>query len=250
MGPDQPYDAPRAGPPGEPDVLAAGPRHCRTWTRGSRVLAALAVLLVAAGLLTWAWTGARRTPERSRQAATDAVSGALLGFDYGGTTWHNIRIPRAGAVERVPSAAVGTAAALLGSERVTWLPFDAAVRVEHGRAQLLRQPAGPRMFVDWALVLPGGRLLVDVVAWSSDRNGDHVGTVGPFVSRGRDWRHWLPLRPGRRSGLAPAVRRSVRAGHLRVVGATVRVGSATVLVAAARHQVFAVEGGTWTPVPY
>jgi len=178
---------------------------------------------------------------------TGVTADALVTSVDGGTTWRRTPLPADGAVT-VPltSARPDIVAALRGDQGVTWLPVTQALRSVGGRTTLVRVPQQPgaRPFVDAGLVLPDGSLLVDVVAWSSDRNGDHVGSVGPFVTDQGRWRSWHPLVPPRTPEL-----RALRRHPLRLVGSAVRSGEAVALLASGTRAV-AVDTAhrLWVPI--
>ena len=150
--------------------------------------------------------------------------------DDGGRTWR--RHPASSAVAGflpVPSARRDTVAFLQGRASHP-MPLVTAVRgASDGSTWRTAAPTGPRMFVDAAVVLPDGRLVVGVVG-GSER------PAGPWVSAGADWSRFTRLLP---PGPAPR--------GLRLVGSDVRPGHATLLVAAGTHA-WAVEGGAWRPV--
>jgi len=228
--------------------LPGGPRPLRS---GELVVGGLAVDPATGtthGLPLPRGTTALTATEDGRLVAVAA--GALLGSSDGGASWRRTPLPVDGATTLpLASARTDTVAALRGDQGVTWLPVSGAVRRVAGRVHVDEVPRPPqaRPFVDDALVLPDGSLLVDVVAWSTDRNGDHVGAVGAFVTDQGRWRTWHPMQVPRYE-LPRDVARAMAARPLRLVGAAVGAGEAIVLLASGTT-VAAVDTAHWLWVP-
>ncbi|MCR6033714.1 hypothetical protein GGQ22_20095 [Nocardioides sp. zg-579] len=93
------------------------------------------------------------------------------------------------------SLVAGVRAVVAGGDGATLLPFQRVVRGTGGRWDVFDVPEvdGERGYVSGAVVLPDGRLLVLLPAWSGDRAG-RPSTVhhGLWVSAGADWSSYRP----------------------------------------------------------
>jgi hypothetical protein len=196
--------------------------------------------------------------EAVRYAASGASS-AYLWSDDGGIGWRTHPVPgRAGSLlQPVPSALPGTAAVLQGGDGATLFPFVAVHRSTRDGASWegIPQSRAPMAFVASSVVLPDGRLLVDVDGWGDDRAGKPAHPKGPYVSDGDDWTSFTRVLPDAAgSPDVSAAERETLAGqdYLMVVGTSVAPGRATVYVAPQGETgtVYAVDGETlaWTPV--
>lgn len=99
----------------------------------------------------------------------------------------------------VISLAPRTRAYVGGGDGATLLPFQVVARSRAGGAWqgfTVPQTHGDRAYTDGQVVLPDGRFLVLLDAWSSDR-GSHHGPEqhGLWASDGDDWSSYQPYRP-------------------------------------------------------
>ena len=102
-----------------------------------------------------------------------------------------------------------TRAFVAGGDGATLLPFEAVARSRDGgdwEAYVVPKTHGDRAYDEGDLVLPDGRLLVLLDAWSSDRGWTRPGPEyhGLWISAGDDWASYTPYRPT----FAPALRAS------------------------------------------
>ncbi|MEP9364827.1 hypothetical protein ABLE68_17820 [Nocardioides sp. CN2-186] len=105
----------------------------------------------------------------------------------------------AGLIAQPVATVGGTGEALVGGgDGATLLPFEAAARLDGTRWRRFAVPrvSGEVAYVDGAVVLPDGRLLVLLDHWSGDR-GQHLSTPhhGLWISAGDDWGSYAPYRP-------------------------------------------------------
>ncbi|GAB4002833.1 hypothetical protein [Nocardioides ultimimeridianus] len=110
----------------------------------------------------------------------------------------------------VVSLSIGVRAFTGGGDGATLYPFGAVARSLHGApwtGSAVPLHDGDRAYQSGAAVLPDGRFLVLLDAWSSDRGAkpgpEHHGL---WVSRGEDWTSFTPWRPV----FAPPLRTSER----------------------------------------
>ena len=154
----------------------------------------------------------------------------------GGETWSEHDLP--GNVTSLfgltPSGDPGTTAVIGGADGATLFPFVDVSRLDRasGAWRQTLQPGAPRAYVGPQAVLPDGRLLVNVQAWS-DATFKNPGARpnGVYASDGADWSTLVRLEPGEDSGLTPAERERALAGQPGVVGMSVEPGDVTVYVA-------------------
>ena len=157
--------------------------------------------------------------------------------DDGGETWseHDLPGEETSMFGLTPSGDPGTAAVIGGADGATLFPFIDVSRLDRasGTWQQTLQPRDPLAYIGPQAVLPDGRLLVNVQAWS-DATFKKPGArpTGVYTSDGADWSTMVRLEPGDESGLAPGEREQVLAGQPGVVGMTVVPGDVTVYVAA------------------
>jgi hypothetical protein len=154
----------------------------------------------------------------------------------GGLTWseHDLPGSETSLFGLTPSGDPGTTAVIGGADGATLFPFIDVNRLDRasGTWQQTLQGADPRAYVGPQAVLPDGRLLVNVQAWS-DATFKQPGARpnGVYTSDGADWSTLVRLEPGEDSGLAAAEREQVLAGQPGVVGMSVAPGDVTLYVA-------------------
>ncbi len=105
-----------------------------------------------------------------------ARTAAVVWSDDGGATWarHDLPMTETSLFTLVPTPDDSTMAVVAGADGATLFPFIAVHRSMDGGAHLAdlqpgRRPDAPTWVA--AIVLPDGRLLVDVDAWSDQRAG-------------------------------------------------------------------------------
>ena len=133
-----------------------------------------------------------RQVQRFRPGLLDA----LVGPRPAAPTPSDSRLVAASAV----SLRRGVVASVAGGDGATLLPFEMASRsIDGGRTWTsydVPLTRGERGYVTGQVVLPGGRLLVLLDAWSGDRpdrpSGRHHGL---WVSNGSDWSTWSAFEP-------------------------------------------------------
>lgn len=101
---------------------------------------------------------------------------------------------------RVKSLAPGIEAVVAGGDGATLLPFGAVARSADGgdwESYVVPLTHGDQAYTAGSVVLPDGRLLVLLDAWSSDRGWTRPGPEhhGLWVSARRDWARYTPYRP-------------------------------------------------------
>jgi hypothetical protein len=116
----------------------------------------------------------------------------------GGATWHEIPLPHGDALmsgELVPTTSNSVHAILLGGEN-TVFTWDLTLRSTDGRAWTsYAGPRDPRGYVDDGVVLPDGRLLMNVGGWSdATTHRPSVNPVGLYA--GSDWARLEPVAAG------------------------------------------------------
>ncbi|HET7735293.1 MAG TPA: sialidase family protein [Nocardioidaceae bacterium] len=111
--------------------------------------------------------------------------------DDGGATWGSTPLDTGGNSLTVQAASVDTTVAVLeGGDGATLFPLQAVHRSLDGGATFERIPLfdEPMAYGQNAGVLPDGRLLLNIEAWSDDPpGGGHRRPVGLHVSTGTDW---------------------------------------------------------------
>ncbi len=99
----------------------------------------------------------------------------------------------------LPSARPGVLALVEGADGATLFPFVRLHRSLDGGTswQTFDPPRRPRGYLTMAAVLPDGRLLVDIEAWSDQRaNRPSSRPIGLHVSAGVDWSTLSPVELG------------------------------------------------------
>lgn len=109
----------------------------------------------------------------------------------------------------VESLAPGIRAFVGGGDGATLLPFQAVARSRQGgpwQAYVVPQTHGDQAYDEGDLVLPDGRFLVLINAWSSDRGPTKPGPEyhGLWVSAGEDWAKYTPYHPSFSPALGPS----------------------------------------------
>jgi hypothetical protein len=167
--------------------------------------------------------------------------------DDGGATWHTIGLPQEGTAIAaiVPTASDSVHAVLQGGDGATLFPWDRILRSTDGEAWTSYPgPSVAKAYVDSPVVLPDGRLLIDVEAWSDQAAGKPAPRpVGLYAAN--TWSSPAPVSMGAPFGVSPG--RSVIA----VFDVAVTAGSVTVYARTPdQAQVFASSdgGATWRPV--
>ncbi len=154
----------------------------------------------------------------------------------GGVTWseHDLPGDETSLFGLTPSGDPGTTAVIGGADGATFFPFIDVSRLDRasGTWQQIPHDEEPRAYVGPQVVLPDGRLLVNVNVWS-DATFKKPGARpnGVYTSDGADWATLVRLEPGEDSGLTPGEREQVLAGQPGVVGMAVAPGDVTVYVA-------------------
>lgn len=100
----------------------------------------------------------------------------------------------------VTSLDPSTRAFVAGGDGATLLPFSVVARSTHGgswRAHRVPTTHGDQAYDEGDLVLPDGRFLVLLDAWSSDRGPEQPGPEhhGLWITSGADWAHFRPYSP-------------------------------------------------------
>lgn len=100
----------------------------------------------------------------------------------------------------VESLDPGTRAFVAGGDGATLLPFQAVARSTEGgtwEGYVVPKSHGDQAYDEGDLVLPDGRFLVFLGAWSSDRSWTKPGPEyhGLWISDGADWAHYTPYSP-------------------------------------------------------
>ena len=197
---------------------------------------------------------------RLQGVVSDGSRSRYVWSDDGGVRWREHPLPAqdVSMFSLTPSAAPGVRAVIGGADGATFFPFiDVSRGTQNGEAwETVAQDGDPRAYVGLSAVLPDGRMLVDVQAWSDATLRDPGARPnGPYLSAGDDWSAWQRLVPPPDSGLADAEReRLLAAESLDVVGLVVAPGAVTVHVvesgAGGSMAVYAVEDGgrTWSRI--
>lgn len=147
------------------------------------------------------------TPDDGVVDVEETASGQLRALTYdhpryfwsddGGATWREIPLPAQDtdlSAELVPSTSDSQQVLLLGGEN-TVFPWDDVLRSTDGRTwTTYRGPDDPRGYVDESVVLPDGRLLMNVDGWSDQyRSRPSVNLRGLWA--GSDWSRLRPVPP-------------------------------------------------------
>lgn len=145
----------------------------------------------------------------------------------------------------VTSLAPGTRAYVAGGDGATLLPFRAAARsTSNGGWKAFSVPKthGDQAYTEGQVVLPDGRLLVLLDAWSSDR-GSRPGPEnhGLWASHGDDWSSYSPYRPA----FSPALRNGESIDFLGGTPGSSRVAAHGLVVATTSEQrlYVSIDGG-------
>jgi len=145
--------------------------------------------------------------DRSPSGRLRAVSlSAYWWSDDGGAMWQRLPLDLRRGSELpalVPTASDDVHAVLVGSDGATLFPWVRLLRSTDGRAwTVCPAPDGTTAYVDSPVVLPDGRLLLDVEVWSDQRAGDPAPRpVGLYV--GDDWSAPRPVTMREPFGASP-----------------------------------------------
>ena len=131
---------------------------------------------------------------------TPGAQEQVVWSDDGGATWHESAtlpdFPSALSMS-IPSMQTGVMAWLVGRDGATLFPLDEVLRSTDGGATFettLMARTDARAYVSFGLVLPDGRLLVNLDAWSDDTSGEpgehHRGL---YLSNGDAWGSLTPV---------------------------------------------------------
>jgi hypothetical protein len=165
----------------------------------------------------------------------------------GGATWHEIPLPPGTAqlwAELVPTPSDALHVLVLGGEN-TVFPWDRVLKSTDGRTWTSYDgPTDPTAYVDESVVLPDGRLLMNIDGWSDQwRNRPSVNVPGFWA--GLDWTHLRPVPPA-----GPFAGQDVRRFVPTVLDIAV-TGRSVILYALVPEQsgvVSSTDGGaTWQP---
>jgi hypothetical protein len=130
---------------------------------------------------------------------TSHAEEVVVTSDDGGVTWGGgaalPSFPNA-ILLSIPGTAPGVMAWLVGGDGASLFPFDKVLRSTDGGVtfETIEESPGDMAYVSFALVLPDGSLLVNLDAWSDDRNAE-PGTNhhGLYRSAGSDWADLAPV---------------------------------------------------------
>jgi hypothetical protein len=145
--------------------------------------------------------------DRSPSGRLRAVSMAAYSWsDDGGATWQHLPLhlrPGSELPELIPTASDDVHAVLVGSDGATLFPWVRVLKSTDGRAwTACPPPDGPTAYVDSPVVLPDGRLQLDVEGWSEQRAGEPAPrAVGLYA--GDDWSAPQPVTLGAPFGASP-----------------------------------------------
>ncbi|WP_164477840.1 beta propeller repeat protein [Nocardioides pantholopis] len=119
----------------------------------------------------------------------------------GGASWRDeVLATEPGALlAPVPTARPGVLALVEGGDGATLFPFERLHRSQDGGAswESVDLPGEPRAYLTGAAVLPDGRLLAGIEAWSDDRlHRPSARPLGLYLSAGPDWARLAPARVG------------------------------------------------------
>ncbi len=113
----------------------------------------------------------------------------------GGASWHEIPLPAADAhlgAEFVPTPSDALHVLVVGGEN-TVFPWDRVLESTDGRTWTSYDgPTDPTAYLDQSVVLPGGRLLMNVDGWS-DQRGSRPSVNVPGLWIGADGAHVRPV---------------------------------------------------------
>ena len=135
------------------------------------------------------------TPDGQLRALT--VHLAYAWSADGGSTWHPMQMPnddRQLMVGMIPSGDDSVQAVQVGGDGATYFPWDHVLKSTDGRTWTSYDgPTGPRAYADPVAVLPDGRLVLDVHAWSDER-GSRPSPHPLGLYAGADWGGLSPVR--------------------------------------------------------
>jgi hypothetical protein len=121
--------------------------------------------------------------------------------DDGGSTWQRHVLPMSAGslLTLVEGGGEGAMTVLAGGDGATLFPFGTMYRSRDGGStwEAIDVRSDPQAYVGRVAVLPDGRLLVEVVAWS-DQGINRAGSrpEGLHLSDGDDWSALLPVETG------------------------------------------------------
>ncbi|MGH3507625.1 MAG: hypothetical protein ACRDO2_10525 [Nocardioidaceae bacterium] len=132
---------------------------------------------------------------------TETQEELVLWSDDGARTWHEAStlpsFPNA-IYAQTPSMASGVMAWVAGGDGARLFPFDKVLRsTDNGETfETIEQDPDAMAYVSFSLVLPDGRLLVSIDAWSDDSPGEPGQQPhGLYVSDGDDWADLAHVEP-------------------------------------------------------
>lgn len=119
----------------------------------------------------------------------------------GGDSWHEHQLPSRGPslFHLVEGGGPESMTILAGSDGATLFPFEELHRSRDGGRtwEVVDVRTEPQAYAGGEAVLPDGRLLVNVMAWSDQRaNRPSSRPVGLYISEGDDWARLSPAEVG------------------------------------------------------